>query len=54
MKTLAQELKEENDRLMFKIRCNSIKGKTFNLEQVQQLANQREQELAELDRKNVL
>ena len=46
MKTLAEELRAENDRLSFKIRCNAIKGKTFTLIEAQELCEQREREIA--------
>lgn len=51
MDTLKQLLREENDRLRFKVRCNSIKGKVFSLKEAQDLTNQREKELKELETK---
>lgn len=50
MKTLAEELRDENDRLSFKIRCAAIKGKKFTLDEVQELCEQREQEISALNR----
>lgn len=50
MKTLAEELREENDSLSFKIRCNAIKGKVFTLNEAHELCTQREQEIFALER----
>lgn len=48
--TLAQELREENDRLSFKMQCNSIKGKTFTMKEARHIHKDREEQLAALTR----
>lgn len=49
MKTLADEIAEENDRLSFKMRNNSIKNRVLTAEQVRELHIQRDEELKRLE-----
>lgn len=48
MKTLAQELREENDRLTMRHRYLYLKGKTFTAEEALALCQQRDEELKKL------
>jgi hypothetical protein len=52
MKTLAQEMAEENDRLNMRFRYLTVmKGRTFTMEEAHALCQQREEELNRLREK---
>jgi hypothetical protein len=52
MKTLAQEMAEENDRLNMRIRyLTTMKGKTFTMGEAHALCQQRDEELKALKEK---
>jgi hypothetical protein len=48
MKTLAQELREENDRLVMRMRWLHLKDRTLTMAEAHTLCQQRDEELKKL------
>ena len=49
-KTLSQLLREEEDRLKFRIRCSWMKGKVFSFKEAVELGRERQKELDALEK----